>query len=239
LPGRTGIELIVGIRGDGEMAADSGLATTVVTTLPEHVWWGRSQRSIPQPYLELIQAESDAARITHFHPIFVPGLLQTRAYATAITPATTLKRPSPEDVEALVDVRMQRQRKLLHRPIPVRLTAIVDETVLRRPVGSNATMRAQLDHLIQLLEDGSVELVVVPTAAGPHPGHLGAFMLIEYDDWRVEGVLCFEGQSGNVVLRDRPDLVAEYKRLADRLVDMGLRTQAAKRLVQSALQAFI
>jgi hypothetical protein len=63
-------------------------------------------------------------------------------------------------------------------------------------------------------------------------------MLIEYDDWRGDGVLCFEGQSGNVVLRDRPDLVAEYKRLAGRLVDIGLRNQAAKRLVQSVRQAF-
>lgn len=220
------------------MAADCGLATTVMTKLPQHTRWGPSQHSIPQPYLELIQAESDAARITHFHPIFVPGLLQTRAYAAAITPATTLKRPSPEDVEALVDVRMQRQRVLLHRPNPVSLTAILDETALRRPVGSDATMREQLDRLLQLPEEGPVELVVVPTAAGPHPGHLGAFMLIEYDDWRGDGVLCFEGQSGNVVIRDRPDLVAEYKRLAGRLVDMGQRNHAAKRLVQSVQQAF-
>jgi hypothetical protein len=196
-----------------------------------------SQHLIPESYQELVQAESDASRITHFHPIFVPGLLQTRTYATDITPATTLKPLSPGEVKARVEVRMRRQQELLHRPDPVRLTAILDETALRRLVGSTATMREQLDHLLQLPAGGAATLVVIPTTAGPHPGHLGAFMLIEYDG-RGDDVLCFEGQSGNVVIRNQPDLVAEYKRLASRLIDMGLRNQAAKRLVRSARQEF-
>jgi hypothetical protein len=215
------------------MAADRGPGTAVVAS----PWWTPVQHAIPEPYLELIKAESDASRITHFHPIFVPGLLQTQAYATTLTSTTTLKLLSPDDIRTLVEVRMRRQEELLHRSDPVRLTAILDETVLRRPVGSDATMRDQLDHLLQLAGDGLVTLVVVPASAGPHPGHLGAFMLIEYDDWRA-GVLCFEGQSGNVVIRDQPDLVAEYKRLAGRLVGMGELNQAAERLIQFARQAF-
>jgi hypothetical protein len=215
------------------MAADRGPGTAVMTS----PWWTPVQHSIPEPYLELIKAESDASRITHFHPIFIPGLLQTQAYATKLTSTTTLKAVSPDDVRILVEVRMRRQEELLHRPDPVHLTAIVDESALRRPVGSDATMREQLDHLLQLPEDGPVTLVVVPTTAGPHAGHLGAFMLIEYGDWRAD-VLCFEGQSGNVVIRDQPDLVAGYKHLAGRLIDMGLLNQTAKRLVQSARQAF-
>jgi hypothetical protein len=215
------------------MAADSGPGTAVMAS----PWWTPVQHSIPEPYLELIQAESDASRITHFHPIFIPGLLQTRAYATRLTSTTTLKEVSPDDIRILVEVRMRRQEELLHRPDPVRLTAILDETALRRPVGSDAIMREQLDHLMQLSQDGPVTLVVVPASAGPHPGHLGAFMLIEYDDWRAD-VLCFEGQSGNVVIRDQPDLVAGYKQLAGRLVDKGLRNHAVRRLVQSARQAF-
>jgi hypothetical protein len=227
------------------MAADCGPGTAVMASLQESVrtprkyaWWTPVQRSIPQAYLELIEAESEASRITHFHPTFVPGLLQTRAYATEITSSTTLKKGLPDDVRALVEVRLRRQQELLHRPDPVPLTAIVDETVLRRPVGTNATMREQLDRLLRLLKDGPVTLVVVPAAAGPHPGHLGAFMLIEYDDWRIDDVLCFENQIGNAVIRDRPDLVAEYKRLAGWLVDRGLLNQAAKRLVQSAQRSF-
>jgi hypothetical protein len=214
-------------------ADDSGLGTDVIAS----PWWTSVQRSIPGPYLELIQAESDASRITHFHPIFIPGLLQTRAYATNLTSTTTLKPISPDDIRTLVEVRLRRQ-ELLYRPESARLTAILDETALRRPVGSDAIMRDQLDHLLRLSADGPVMLVVVPTSAGPHPGHLGAFMLLEYDGWQGGDVLCFEGQSGNVVIRNQPDLIAEYKRLAGRLVDMGLRNEAAKRLVQSARQHF-
>jgi hypothetical protein len=228
-----------------EMAAERGPGTAVtaslwesVHTLRKYAWWTPVQRSIPQPYLELIEAESEAARITHFHPIFIPGLLQTRAYATAITSSTTLKKGSPDDVRALVEVRLRRQQELLYRPDPVSLTAIVDETALLRQVGTDSTMREQLDHLLRMPDGGPVALVVVPVDAGPHPGHLGAFMLIEYDDWRVDDILCFESQIGNAVIRDRPDLIAGYKQLADRLVDMGLRNQAAKRLVQEARQAF-
>jgi Domain of unknown function (DUF5753) len=226
------------------MAADSGPGTAVMASLqesvrtpPKYEWWTPVQHSIPRPYLELIEAESKASRITHFHPIFIPGLLQTRAYATKLTSTTTLKPVSPDDVQTLVEVRLRRQRELLHRPDPTRLTAILDESALLRPVGSDATMREQLDHLLQISANGPVTLVVVPAAAGPHAGHLGAFMLIEYD-WRGDDVLCFEGQSGNVVIRDQPDLVAGYKHLAGRLIEMGLRNQAATRLVQSARQVF-
>jgi Domain of unknown function (DUF5753) len=210
----------------------------MVVTSPLHLaWWRQYERSIAEPYLELIRAEANAARITHFHPIFVPGLLQTQTYATELTSTTTLKPASPDDIETLVEVRMRRQQELLHRPNPVRLIAILDEMALHRLVGSNATMRGQLDHLLQLPADGPATLVVVPTATGPHPGHLGAFTLVEYDG-RADDVLCFEGQSGNVIVRDRPDLVAGYKRLASRLVGVGLRNQAAKRLVHSARRDF-
>jgi hypothetical protein len=207
------------------------------TSPPELAWWRPYQRSIPGPYLDLVRAEIGAARITHFHPIIVPGLLQTREYAAELTSMTTLKPISPEDIDSLVEIRMRRQRELLHRPNPVRLTAILDETALCRPVGSSTTMQKQLDYLAQLAANGTTTLVVVPIAAGPHPGHLGAFMLIEYDGL-AEDVLCFEAQSGNVLIRGQPDLVAEYRRLAGRLIDIGLRNQAAKRLVQSARQEF-
>ncbi len=213
------------------MAADRGPGTAVVAS----PWWAPVQHTIPEQYLELVKAESDASRITHFHPIFIPGLLQTQAYATTLTSTTTLKEVPPDVARTLVEVRMRRQEELLHRSDPVRLTAILDETALRRPVGSDATMRDQLDHLLRLIEDELVTLVVVPMTAGPHAGHLGAFMLIEYDDWRPD-VLCFEGQSGNVVIRDQPDLVAQYRRLASRLVDMRQPNQAAEHL-QSAREA--
>src|SRR5439155_9695085 len=171
-----------------------------------HAWWNAYHGAVPEPYLDLISAESDASRITYFHPIFVPGLLQTRDYAAAITPTTTLKTTSADGLAALVDVRMRRQREVLHAPDPVRLTAVVDESVLKRRVGTDSIMREQLDHLVRLAGEGTNTFAVVPLNAGPHPGLLGQFMIIEYDDDRVDDVLCFEGPAGNVVVRNPPML---------------------------------
>jgi hypothetical protein len=204
----------------------------------QRMWWQSYDGLITAPYLELISAEADASRITHFHPIFVPGLLQTRSYATDITPATTLKTSSQDDVLARVEVRMRRQREVLHRPDPVQLTAVLDEAVLRRRVGSNSTMREQLDHLATMAEDTTTKLAVVPLDSGPHPALLGTFMLIEYDDPRLDAVLFFEGLSGDLIVRDRPELAAEYRRIADRLVDVGLRGEAAARLIRSVRRLF-
>jgi transcriptional regulator with XRE-family HTH domain len=186
------------------------------------MWWESSRPSIPEPYLELISAEADASRITHFHPTFVPGLLQTRSYATSITAITTLKPASSDEIEARIDARMRRQREVLHRTDPVHLIAILDETVLSRRVGPNIVMREQLDHLIRLAESGTVTLVVVPVDAGPHPGLCGPFMVLEYDDSRLDDVLCFESCLGNVVIRDRPALASDYQRLVGHLFEIGL-----------------
>jgi Domain of unknown function (DUF5753)/Helix-turn-helix domain len=221
---------LYGIRDPAEVHALHELARTS----RERMWWHAYQKSLPPEYVELISAESDAARITHFHSTFVPGLLQTRPYATAITPPTTLTTPSESDADMRVDARMRRQCAVLYGPQPAELTAIVDETVLCRRVGSNAIMCEQLDRLVESV----AQLVVVPVDAGPHPGLLGPFMLVEYDDPRVGDVLCFEWARGNVVVRDRLDLLLEYRALAERLVRIGLRGEAAVQMIQSARQRF-
>ncbi|HLZ08935.1 MAG TPA: Scr1 family TA system antitoxin-like transcriptional regulator, partial [Chloroflexota bacterium] len=57
-------------------------------TGPQNGWWKDFLEIVPEGYSDLLSAEEDALRITHFHPTLVPGLLQTEAYATAITPTT-------------------------------------------------------------------------------------------------------------------------------------------------------
>jgi transcriptional regulator with XRE-family HTH domain len=203
------------------------------------MWWESSRPSIPEPYLELISAEADASRITHFHPTLVPGLLQTRPYATIVTSTTTLKASSPEDERARVETRVRRQHEVLRRPDPAQLTVIFDETVLHRRIGTDETMREQLDYLIQVIDTGDVAVVVLPVGAPPHPGLLGAFMLLEYDDERLHNVVCFEGMTGNIIVRDDPKLASEYRRLADQLIKVGIRNHAAIDLILSARQQFI
>src|SRR5690349_11900705 len=125
-------------------------ASTPDPALPSHGWWKTYLDTIPEGYLDLIEAEADATRIVHFHPTFVPGLLQTAEYATALCPATSLKTLTNADVTTLVRVRMLRQRSALNNSPRKELVFLLDETSLRRPVGSQEVMRNQLEHLLVL-----------------------------------------------------------------------------------------
>jgi transcriptional regulator with XRE-family HTH domain len=222
-----------GIADRARIEAFVGLARAAA----ERIWWV-TNKYLPDPYIELISAEADATRITHFHPTFVPGLLQTRAYATAITLETTLKEMPAGMAEELVEVRMQRQAELLAEARSVEFLVLIDETALRRRVGSAATMREQLDQLVAFVDNDRVALAIVPRVVDSHPGLLGAFMLLEYHDSRIGNVLCFDGPLGNVVVRSRPDLIAAYRALAERLLRVGLIGEPALASIQAAQREF-
>jgi hypothetical protein len=192
-----------------------------------------NHRQLSTGYLELITAEAEASRIIHFHPVAVPGLLQTREYATAITSTTILHPVTDDEIEMQVDVRMQRQRDIFHGTKAVRTIFIVEEYSIRRPVGTRATMRTQLDHLVQMMEHPRVTIVVLPARFPPHPGIAGPFMLIRHSDPRTDDVLCLEGAMGNTVVRDRPDLRSGYAKLAERLIANGRSEDAARQAIWS------
>ncbi|GAA4710608.1 helix-turn-helix domain-containing protein [Phytohabitans rumicis] len=204
----------------------------------QRTWWSRYQKYLPQPYLEFIGAESDATRVRHYHPTMVPGLLQTLDYAAAIMAATGVTR-LPADVEkARIEVRMLRQRDVLGREQPPEFTVILDEPVLRRPVGGPATMQQQLDHLVDLASREKVNVVVLPFSVGPHPGLLGAFALMEYDDPLNDDVVGLETASGNLILRDLPDVTAEYRAVAEHLVEMGLTGEDAIAFIRQVRKSY-
>jgi hypothetical protein len=215
------------------MVSNVGYSPTPDATRPANGWWKVYVETVPEGYLDLLAAEEDATRIVHFHPTFIPGLLQTESYATAITPATTMKSMTAAEAETLVRVRMLRQQAALDGSRPKELVFLLDETALRRPVVSPSNMREQLGRLLELADHPAVTLVVVPFAEQPHPGLLGAFILLQYASGPAD-VLCFEWQMGNVLIRDQPALVRRYRSLADRLAGAGRDRSTAKRLISAA-----
>ena len=212
--------------------ADVEALLNLARAASERIWWDNNKH-LPEAYIELISAEADAARITHFHPIFIPGLLQTSAYATAITVATTLKEAPAGMTEALVDARMRRQHDILTAQ-SVEICALVDENALYRRVGSEATMRQQLDHLAALINHDQITLAIIPRSVESHPGLLGAFMVLEYDDQDNEPVVCFDGQMGNVVVRSQPELAEAYLKLSRQLLRIGLTADVARESIRAA-----
>lgn len=139
-------------------------------------WWGPYTDSIPTDMNLLLTLEDEAVREDHFSSTYVPGLLQTRNYSTAIQGASEM-RLAPEEIQQLVDIRMKRQ-EILSRPQPPHLWAILDESVIRRVVGSPESMRDQLGHLLEANASQHITLQVLPFSKGAHGAALGSFVIL-------------------------------------------------------------
>ncbi|MCX4747831.1 helix-turn-helix domain-containing protein [Kitasatospora sp. NBC_01287] len=115
-------------------------------------------------YTEIEQA---ATAIRHFQLQWLPGLLQTEEYARTLF---ELDIPGqPDAIEDRLSVRMSRQNRLSGED-SLMYTALIDESALRRTIGSPALMRRQLEHLLTAGERPNVVIQALPfSAAGAYP----------------------------------------------------------------------
>ncbi|CAM5238126.1 Transcriptional regulator OS=Streptomyces fumanus OX=67302 GN=GCM10018772_18100 PE=4 SV=1 [Streptomyces fumanus] len=143
------------------------------------------------------------------------GLLQTEAYTRALLTAGNPHAPASA-TERRVALRMRRQ-ELLARPAPPKLWVVMDETVLRWPVGGADVMRAQIGHLIEVNRLPHVTLQIMPFAGGPHPAlPAGAFDLFRFRARELPDIVYLGGLVGAVYL-DKADDVLVYREALDRL----------------------
>ena len=136
-------------------------------------WWHSYDDVLPPWFRVAVGLEESASLIRAYEPQVVPGLLQTEGYIRAIT-AASFPGATKEETERRVALRLARQQ-LLTRPSPPEYWVVLDETVLRRPVGGQQVMRAQLAHLIEAAGRPNVTVQVIPFAAGWHPALYGMF----------------------------------------------------------------
>jgi transcriptional regulator with XRE-family HTH domain len=153
----------------------NGALTELYGILSEHL----KRRAYPGWFAGWPDKEAQARRLRWFEPLVVPGLLQTETYARAIL--STRMGATPEELEEAVAGRMERQR-VLSRQHPPELWVILDEAVLRRPVGGADVMRGQLAWLAQAAQRPNVAIQVIPFGAGAHEGlRGGAFIVADFD----------------------------------------------------------
>lgn len=139
-------------------------------------WWDGYVEYVAGTLVDLSWLESRAREIHSFDALVLPGLLQTEDYARATIQAADADAP-PEQIERWVEFRAARQHVLTRDDAP-RVSAIVDEGLLRRPVGGQEVMRAQLASLFDLMGRPHVELRVLPYDVGAHPSPEGCFRLL-------------------------------------------------------------
>jgi len=172
--------------------------------------------------------EDTATAFRMYAALLVPGLLQTPAYASAVI-RTLNQDLDAEQIDRWVELRMNRQR-LLTREDPPRLWAILDEAVLRRPVGGPGVMREQLQRLAEAAARPNVTLQVLPFTSGEHAGMDGGFTIFGFSQSAASDVVHLDNTTGDLYL-ETPGEIEQYNRVFAQLRSAALEPDASAALV--------
>ncbi|MER6300459.1 helix-turn-helix transcriptional regulator [Kitasatospora sp. NPDC001539] len=209
-------------------AADKALGTGQTLEL---MWVGMRRKGFLEGFPEHAAQEARAAEIRIFEPNLIPGLFQTKAYASARESAAVQRGSSTQDqAEERVKFLIARQR-LLKRAEPPIIHAVIDESGIRRPVGGAATMRAQLDYLAEMAARPHVIFQVAPFALAEHAPFRSVVTLLTFADRSVVGYT-ESADHGYVVREDRT--IRSWERAYDRLQVDALTRAASLDLIRQA-----
>jgi transcriptional regulator with XRE-family HTH domain len=137
------------------------------------------ERAFPGWFHDWPGNEAHAKALRTFELVAVPGLLQTEEYARAML--RTQVMASADEIDEMVAARMDRQ-VILARDKPPMLWVLLDEGVLRRPVGGDSIMGDQVLHLIESATRPSIVIQVIPASVGAHQGMSGNFVIADFAD---------------------------------------------------------
>ena len=157
-------------------------------------WWHGYDDVLPPWFRVAVGLEESAILIRAYEPQVVPGLLQTEGYIRAITVAS-FPAATDDFTERTVALRLARQQPL-GRPDPPECWVVLDETVLRRPIGGHKVMRAQLEHLVKAAGQPKVTIQVIPFAAGWHPALYGMFNIFRFPAAQLPNIVYTEALGG-------------------------------------------
>jgi transcriptional regulator with XRE-family HTH domain len=189
-------------------------------------WW-HAYRDVPVVPAS-IGLEDTATAMRMYAALLVPGLLQTRDYASAVLRALQPGLDA-EEFERWVDLRIRRQ-SLLDRADAPALWAILDEAALRRPVGGPQVMAEQLRRLAEAAERPNVTLQVLPFGAGEHAGMDGGFTIFGFSRSADSDVVHLDNTTGDLYL-ENPEEIQRYNEVFEQLDTAALGADESLALV--------
>ncbi|MDH2388772.1 helix-turn-helix transcriptional regulator [Streptomyces sp. HNM0663] len=186
----------------------------------------------PDQYRRYMDFEAQAEVIEDLATQVIPGLLQTKAYAgNLLAYASGI---TPEAVEEKLHARLQRQERL-HSAAPPRYWAILDESVLHRPVGGCAVMRSQLESLLPRVDTPAMKIQVLPFAHGGYALMDGPLTLLRQPDLRVYAYE--EGRKSGHLLEDKEEVNQRWA-LYDALRAYALSPGDSASLIRKAMERY-
>ncbi|MGI5505856.1 helix-turn-helix domain-containing protein [Lentzea sp. CA-135723] len=193
--------------------------------------WMAKYKGLPKGFAEFIELERVAIRCRYVQTTLIPGMLQTREYATAIVASGS---GSEEDVSRGVGIRMHRQ-DLVGEDGPG-MFFIIDESALHRVIGGVETMRAQLLHIKELVATDQMTVQIVPFAAGMHPAMKGSFTILEINEDEEDFSLFLEELYRPSLVQDDSEVVREYLAQFYQLEKFALPAGETPRVIDDRLK---
>lgn len=214
---------------DGDAARQEVLALAERSNTP--AWWAHYGDVVPawlEPYLGM---EAAASIIRSFEARYVPGLLQTEAYASAVARISSV---SEEQISRRVEVRLKRQ-DVLSRADPPLTWVVMDEAALRRPVGDRDVMIAQLRRLAEIGSLPHITLQVVPFSHGCHAAEGSPFTLLRFDEPDIPDTVYIEHLTTALYLSKRED-VEHYLEVMNAVSAQALKSASSVRFIRQVIK---
>ena len=201
-------------------------------------WWDAYADTLSAGYANLIRLEAGSRALRCFGALVPHALLQTPDYVRQVV-LSTWERPSPPEVDRRVQVCRRRQ-EVLDAADPLRLWAVLDESVLRRtarapgsPEGA-AVLRGQLAWLVEIAARPHVTVQVLPFDAGLPPVTAGSFSVLESRATGTPDVVYLENKT-RISFVDGEAEVHRYGRAFELLTEMALDPDASVRRIEELL----
>ncbi|MFF8397146.1 helix-turn-helix transcriptional regulator [Streptomyces sp. NPDC016172] len=161
-------------------------------------WWYDYRSLLSEGFQSYLGYEASASVIRNFEALFVPGLLQTEAYARV-----ALQQSVVPEKDELLDLRVKRQERMLSESSNTELRFLIDEAALRRVVGDSDLMEAQIRHLQEVSTLDHVSVGVVPFSSGLYPLLRSPYVIFEFAKVDQERVVYLENPDGSVILNNK------------------------------------
>ncbi len=189
-------------------------------------WWHRYSDLLPPWFETYLGLEHATKSIRTFEGQLVPGLLQTEEYARAVV---TLGHENKEAARR-VELRQKRQ-EILERSGGPTLWAVIDESVLHRPIGGPGVLRDQLRYLVTVASWQNVTIQILPYSAGGNAAAGSSFTMLRFAEPELPDIVYLE-QLTSALYLDREQDLEMYRQVMDRLSVQAETPDRSRRMLE-------
>jgi hypothetical protein len=200
---------------DRTVVAELVANARIARTRQRQAWYQapRFREHLTPATLRLIEYEAEASAIRYYQVYFMPGPLQLPDYAAALM-AKYDEEISAESISAAVEARRRRRETILSRLGSLEIFILLDESVLRRPIGGPSVFVAQLRELHRLSTDGHVRIRMIPFSAHVPLTNNATFDLLSLGGDNEQGEVLYResGMTTDEIVEDRATTSRHHER---------------------------